>query len=67
MSICPSCGEDPCGGHARCRYPYTHHGPAVFGSKMEDFLISEANLELDDIVRRNPDDFADPYPETVDD
>ena len=29
------------------RYPYTHHGPPVFGSKLEDYLISEAHLRED--------------------
>lgn len=26
------------------RYPYRHHGPAVYGSKVADYLISEANM-----------------------
>ena len=26
-------------------FPYTHLGPPVHGSKLEDYLISEANLE----------------------
>lgn len=30
------------------RYPYTHHGPAVYGSKLADYLISEANMRDDD-------------------
>jgi hypothetical protein len=25
-------------------YPYTHHGPVVHGSKLEDYLISTANM-----------------------
>ena len=25
-------------------YPYTHHGPSVHGSKLKDFLISEASM-----------------------
>ena len=29
------------------RYPYTHHGPAVYGSKLADYLISEAHLQED--------------------
>ena len=29
------------------RYPYRHHGPAVHGSKLADYLISEANLRED--------------------
>ena len=29
------------------RYPYRHHGPAVFGSKLADYLISEASLRED--------------------
>jgi hypothetical protein len=28
-------------------YPYLHEGPAVHGSKFEDYLISEANLRED--------------------
>ena len=30
------------------RYPYRHHGLAVHGSKLADYLISEANM-IDDI------------------
>lgn len=41
---CPTCGEDPCGQFERCRYPYTHHGPAAHGSKLFDYLISKAAL-----------------------
>lgn len=48
--ICPSCGEDPCGVYARCRFPYTHHGPATYGSKLEDFLITEANMIEDGLL-----------------
>lgn len=29
------------------RYPYRHHGPAVFGSKLADYLISEMHLRED--------------------
>ena len=29
------------------RYPYRHHGPAVHGSKLADYLISEANMTED--------------------
>lgn len=29
------------------RYPYRHHGPTVHGSKIVDFLISEASLRED--------------------
>ena len=25
-------------------YPYTHHGPPVHGSKLQDYLISEASM-----------------------
>lgn len=32
--ICQSCGEDPCGLHYRCRFPYRNNGPAVHGSKL---------------------------------
>ena len=45
--ICPSCGEEPCGVYARCRYPYSHHGPAVHGSKLADYLLSEHSLRED--------------------
>jgi hypothetical protein len=31
----------------KLRYPYSHHGPAVFGSKLADYLISEMNLRED--------------------
>lgn len=46
---CPACGCDPCIKMPRCRYPYSHDGPAVYGSKLADYLISEANMnaELD--------------------
>jgi hypothetical protein len=47
-------GEDvsdlpcPCGhkiiDKCDCEFPYRHHGPAVHGSKLMDYLISEANL-----------------------
>ena len=47
MSICPACDEEPCVQLARCRYPYTHHGPIVHGSKLLDYLISEAALRED--------------------
>lgn len=47
MSECPACGCDPCVENARCRYPYTHDGPAVFGDKMTDFMISELALRED--------------------
>ena len=30
------------------RYPYRHHGPSVHGSKLADYLISEANM-IEDI------------------
>ena len=33
--------------HDQGRYPYTHHGPTVYGSKLADYLISEANLRED--------------------
>ena len=29
------------------RYPYSHDGPPVHGSKLEDFLISEYNRRED--------------------
>jgi len=29
------------------RYPYTHHGPPVHGSKLADYLISELSLRQD--------------------
>ena len=29
------------------RYPYTHHGPAVHGSKLLDYLISEYSRRED--------------------
>lgn len=29
------------------RHPYRHHGPAIHGSKLADFLISEASLQED--------------------
>jgi hypothetical protein len=31
----------------RARYPYTHHGPTVYGDKLTDFLVSEASLAED--------------------
>lgn len=44
---CLACGCDPCMEMPRCRYPYSHDGPAVYGSKLADYLISEANMEDD--------------------
>jgi hypothetical protein len=32
------------------RYPYTHHGPPVYGDKLTDFLISEANMIEDGLI-----------------
>ncbi len=32
------------------RYPYRHHGPAVHGSKLADFLVSEANMIDDGLI-----------------
>jgi len=29
------------------RYPYSHHGPAVHGSKIADYLLSELSLRED--------------------
>lgn len=29
------------------RYPYTHHGPSVHGSKLLDYYISEHSLRQD--------------------
>lgn len=54
--VCPGCDGTRC----PCRYPYTHHGPAVHGSKLADYLISEAFLredrpELFDIPREPSD------------
>lgn len=36
------------------RYPYTHHGPSVYGSKMMDYMISEHSLieDLEDMARK---------------
>lgn len=60
--ICDKCREDcaDAGMDAACqspgmcrvteamlRYPYTHHGPPVHGSKMADYLISELSLRDD--------------------
>lgn len=28
----------------RAAFPYTHHGPAINGDKLTDYLISEANM-----------------------
>jgi len=61
MSICPACGEEPCGGHARCRYPYSHHGPTVYGDKLTDYLISEQTLREDHPELFN--DVRNPKPE----
>lgn len=36
------------------RYPYRHHGPAVHGSKLADFLVSEAHMREDGLLP--PDD-----------
>ena len=48
MTICPACGKDPCAVLERCRYPYTHHGPTIHGSKLLDYLISEISLIEDE-------------------
>jgi len=31
----------------RSRYPYTHHGPAIHGSKLADYMLSEHSLRED--------------------
>ena len=38
------CGKPAPECHGRARYPYTHQGPPVYGSKLHDYLISEASL-----------------------
>lgn len=42
------------------RYPYTHHGPAVHGSKMADYLVSELSLREDhpELFEDDPADVA---------
>jgi hypothetical protein len=37
-------------GTAQDRYPYRHHGPAIHGSKLVDFLISEHNMREDGLL-----------------
>lgn len=37
------------------RYPYRHTGPAVFGCKMTDYLISEANMIKDGFIPASAD------------
>jgi len=32
------------------RYPYRHHGPSVHGSKLIDYLVSEANMIEDGLL-----------------
>lgn len=45
MRMSDSCTDPRC---ITCNpYPYTHHGPAVHGSKLADYLISEARLRID--------------------
>jgi hypothetical protein len=53
-----ACGSYNCPRCNPCRYPYTHHGPAVYGSKLADYLISEAHLRED-----RPELFAPKEPE----
>lgn len=36
------------------RYPYRHHGPAVHGSKLLDYLISEHSLLQDLAAKQEP-------------
>ena len=44
----------PCGlkmiDKCDCRYPYRHHGPAVHGSKLADYLVSEIALLEDGLL-----------------
>ena len=42
---CPYCHERI--PSETTRYPYTHHGQTVHGSKLLDYLISEQNLRDD--------------------
>jgi len=32
------------------RYPYRHHGPAVYGDKLTDFLVSEFHMREDGLI-----------------
>lgn len=41
------CGKEAPECHCRARYPYTHHGPSVYGDKLTDFLVSESSLKED--------------------
>jgi len=41
------CGKPAPECHCRARYPYTHQGPSVHDSKLDDYLISEASLRED--------------------
>ena len=36
------------------RYPYRHHGPSVYGSKLADYLVSEQSMEEDDLIDWTP-------------
>lgn len=36
------------------RYPYRHHGPAVHGSKLHDYLISEHSFLEDFVAKQEP-------------
>lgn len=41
------CGKEVPECVCRQRYPYTHRGPAIYGTKLVDYLISEASLRED--------------------
>lgn len=53
-------GEDQPKATGNARYPYTHHGPAVHGSKMADYLVSELSLREDhpELFEDDPADVA---------
>lgn len=42
---CARAQGHPC--QCKACYPYTHHGPAVHGSKIADYLVSEIALRQD--------------------
>lgn len=48
------CGKPAPECRCKARFPYTHHGPTVYGSKLADFLVSEASMIEGGILPLNP-------------
>lgn len=46
------CGKSAPECHCKARFPYTHHGPTVYGSKLADYLVTEASMIEDGMLSK---------------